>query len=600
MISIATVDLRQRQIRFPNNRVGMVLAQPYLPNTYFAGTEPYRFTAQAKPRQISAIARTLEVALQAPHGLPKTHFTVFPEYSIPGADGIAEIERVLGSDRWPIGSVVIGGTDALTRDEYRHLLEQDSTHVDETCNHAGAVPKNHWVNCAVTWIKSAHSLERWIQPKLHPAWDERNVRLEQMFRGGSVFLFSGRLETDSTPFQFATLICYDWIASIGGQLPVQALLADIHSRADGYQQPLSWVFVIQRNRKPSDESFLTGIIDFFDQTQSPNAIRTNACLIFANTAGRDTPGRAGDYGGTSVVFSPQSQFKPGTCPPTVSNGGARFRNGSNLLLKRNCKDVYFRESGACIHSFAQVNPGSINTGPERVLPVDRAYVFPVLGASEPRTPGEAVAAAVKWTNDELDDATSMSVHYQDAALRVNVDALHNQAVGAVRSLSASRAKKAIELATQRSGAKNEDEWQKDESLGLEHLLNTLAILGVALGMPELDVGQAHARVQIRNEAVEVSAVRGVSHDDCIKHSRAHLPVRRNATLLVSRDYDNNACYQRDGSFLRTRAPRLGEERKITDPEGGMCHLGYRNILDVFKTAATPMQLESDLYAALTQ
>ena len=49
MIRIETVDLRQRQIRFPNNRVGMVLAQPYLPNTYLTGTEPYRFTDQAKP-----------------------------------------------------------------------------------------------------------------------------------------------------------------------------------------------------------------------------------------------------------------------------------------------------------------------------------------------------------------------------------------------------------------------------------------------------------------------------------------------------------------------------------------------------------------------
>ena len=165
------------------------------------------------------------------------------------------------------------------------------------------------------------------------------VRLEQMFCGGSVFLFNGRLETDGTPFQFATLICYDWIASIGGQAPVQALLADIHSRADGYQQPLSWVFVIQRNPKPSDESFLTGILDFFNPTQSPNAIRTNACLIFANTAGRDTPGRAGDYGGTSVVFSPQSQFSPGTCPPTVSNGDPDFATAATC-----CSDVILKMS----------------------------------------------------------------------------------------------------------------------------------------------------------------------------------------------------------------------------------------------------------------
>ena len=59
MIRIDTVDLRQRKIRFPNNRVGMVLAQPYLPSTYLTGTEPYRFTGSRPPCR-RAVRRTSE------------------------------------------------------------------------------------------------------------------------------------------------------------------------------------------------------------------------------------------------------------------------------------------------------------------------------------------------------------------------------------------------------------------------------------------------------------------------------------------------------------------------------------------------------------
>jgi hypothetical protein len=34
------------------------------------------------------------------------------------------------------------------------------------------------------WVKDANgSLERWIQPKLHPAWPEMNISHQHMFRG---------------------------------------------------------------------------------------------------------------------------------------------------------------------------------------------------------------------------------------------------------------------------------------------------------------------------------------------------------------------------------------------------------------------------------
>jgi len=35
----------------------------------------------------------MAVARQTPHEAEKTHFTVFPEYSIPGLDGIALIGK---------------------------------------------------------------------------------------------------------------------------------------------------------------------------------------------------------------------------------------------------------------------------------------------------------------------------------------------------------------------------------------------------------------------------------------------------------------------------------------------------------------------------
>jgi len=46
--------------------------------------EPYRCTVASTPAQLSALTRTLEISREAQHGAGKTHFTVFPEYSIPG------------------------------------------------------------------------------------------------------------------------------------------------------------------------------------------------------------------------------------------------------------------------------------------------------------------------------------------------------------------------------------------------------------------------------------------------------------------------------------------------------------------------------------
>src|SRR4029077_7023793 len=101
----------------------------------------------------------------------KTHFTVFPEYSIPGLDGITCVETVLRADDWPNGTIVIAGTDALTKADFSALADADGTHLNATHNGLARIAETEWVNCGITWVKTAGgNVERWLQPKLYPAW----------------------------------------------------------------------------------------------------------------------------------------------------------------------------------------------------------------------------------------------------------------------------------------------------------------------------------------------------------------------------------------------------------------------------------------------
>src|SRR4051812_20228922 len=128
MVHVERIDLSKR-IVLPSGRVGMVLAQPFLSLTE---AEPFRCVPAAKEVQLAYVNKTLEIARQAPHHGPKTHFTLLPEYSIPGLDGIARIDSVLAQPTWPTGTIVIGGTDALTKTEFEQLASGPDTHFDVT------------------------------------------------------------------------------------------------------------------------------------------------------------------------------------------------------------------------------------------------------------------------------------------------------------------------------------------------------------------------------------------------------------------------------------------------------------------------------------
>lgn len=594
MVHVETVDLSVRNVRLPPDRVGMVIAQP---NTTLTAAEPYQCTEASKPQQLAMVAETLAVSRAVRHGAPKTHFTVFPEYSLPGLEGVQLIDDALRAGDWPAGTIVIGGTDALSETQYQELLQRDATHVDVARNGTDNVGHGRWVNCAITWVKGADgTVERWIQPKLHPAWPEMNISHQHMFCGTSVYMFKGRLEND-VPFRFCTLVCFDWVATIGARTPLQWILSDLHQQADGNQLPLSWLFIIQHNPKPSHHTFLTGVSTFFNQTEFPNALRDRACLVFANSAGKAAPGRTSEFGGCSVVLSPQSLFTQPDCAPTFSSGGPQFRDGSNLLAT--FKDVVFRERGACIHSFAQVNPGSLVAGAAgRSLALEDATVCPVLGVLEPRAPAAEVPAPIKWLNDELDDLPRLSLVHHAALLAAQADSAHVTNTAALRGLSSQSTSHAITLAAQESSAEHADRWSTTESEALRHLLHTLDIVGVAFAPPTVGGTTAHATFPIDTQLVDLVAVRGASHEECIEHSKTVLPNPQRQLLLVSRDHDNTRWQRRFGSFLQPAVPEPGAERRITDPASGTMHLGYQNLLEVFLRSATPEALLGGINAEL--
>ncbi len=167
MIMVETVDLGLRGVSLPSDRVGMVIAQPHV---LLSATEPYRCTAQSRLKQLQMLNDTLDVAIVSGHGAGKTHFTVFPEYSIPGIAGINQLEARLNSQDWPTGTIVIGGTDGLSRDEVRQLAESPRTYLDASHNGLDRIGANEWINCGITWVKGQDgTVERWLQPKLHPA-----------------------------------------------------------------------------------------------------------------------------------------------------------------------------------------------------------------------------------------------------------------------------------------------------------------------------------------------------------------------------------------------------------------------------------------------
>ena len=462
MIHVETIDLCSRGVILPCDRIGMVIAQPCLDLT---DVEPFKCTAHSKALQLTVLTETLMLSKAVRHGEPKTHFTVFPEYCIPGLDGIALVDTAIRAADWPTGTIIIGGTDALSKPDFVMLAGEPGTYWDNVHNGLDRIVQNEWINCVITWVKGADgTVERWLQPKLRPAGSEQDVQYQAMFRGKSVFTFKGLFD-NGTLYHFCSLVCFDWIAEQQNKKSWHWVLDALKQQVAPGELSLSWVFVIQRNPIPSHDTFLTGVNGFFDQNIVPHVHRDCTCLVFANGAGKAVPGRVDQYGGTSLIFSHCAKFAASTCPSTYSNGGPQFRS-SRLLSAYT--DIFFRERGACIHSFAQINPRSLIAGAAgRMYAVENAFEFPLLSVNDPRVPSMSVPASIKWLNDELDLMPRLSARNPTAALATQSDAVHQQIVADLRLIAALSISNAVKLASPESTNKHADEWDSCEVEALE-------------------------------------------------------------------------------------------------------------------------------------
>lgn len=211
MVAVIEVDLDELGVHLPRGEVAVVVAQPHI---VFVDQEPFTWAPAERQRALNCIDDTLSVSRSCPHGADKTHFTIFPEYSVPGLDGVDRIAAAMQAADWPTETVVIGGVDGLTRDQFVELVQKQNTTYDEVGNSLDRLQAHQWVNCVVTWAKlPTGEVRSWVQPKLSPAWVELDLEYMSMYRGHSIYVFKGIHSNAEAPYQFATLLCFDWIGS---------------------------------------------------------------------------------------------------------------------------------------------------------------------------------------------------------------------------------------------------------------------------------------------------------------------------------------------------------------------------------------------------
>ncbi|WP_157615535.1 hypothetical protein [Rhizobacter sp. Root404] len=540
---------------------------------------------------------TLAVARIRAHRADKTHFTVFPELSIPGIEGVARIRAAMQQDDWPVGTIVIGGVEGLTRNQYAELLAQPNTNHDAEVNGPKTVPVGQWINSSMTWVKAEDGeVHCWVQPKLVPAWVELNRNYEAMYRGRSIYVFKGIFAGTQLPFRFATLLCFDWIGTTEALRVWAWLLQGINDAAAAVHAtlPLTWLFVAQCNPQPSHPSFMGEVPNFYDGTNFLNVSRDDTCLVMANVAGAKAPGKALEYGCSAVINT--SKFSKPTCMPTYNNGGGNYRGGHTL---DNFRDAVFRERGACVHSLLVVNPRSLVTGNAgKDIAVREATVHPFGPSVDPRAPAAAVQAVVKWMNDDLDEPSkSLAVRHAMASLAGVCATAHSQVVSSLRPMPAPDLTDLVLASAAGMKTSSPDTWTDKESTAVEHVLHTFSIFGTAQYPCEFHGQGSQATVTKGDRTFEAIAVRGETHEACADHVKERAAQRRGMLVVVSRDADNLAWHTRLGSILDAGKP-LSEDYKFTDPSSAVIQVGYRTFIDAYLGAAERAELEEAIHDAI--
>jgi len=551
---IETKDLPNLII--PSDGIRMVIMQPHISGN-LSQMEPFKWLDEKKDAQLEKIRRTLEIAKSTEFDIDSSHFTIFPEYTIPGLEGVNAIQSYLNNTTWQDNTVVIGGVDGLSREEYAELV---SASIVATANDASAVGNTEWVNCCVTWIKARGSVIRYVQPKLQRAREEMTTSHENMFKGKSVFLFQARF-SHGVNFNFFSLICIDWIsrpntATEGGVLDVLKAMNDVfHENGNAF--PLHVAFIIKHNDSPNDQYFLQYTNRFFSLNNSVfPKIDTKPCLVvFANSACGKRPQLNSTHGFTSVIAHPNAGYsneKRQFCPKSYAIFTDKLRRTDTLHRYNDC---LFRESGACIHTLILKHPVSVGTNAnQRCLPIDEAAVHKIEeDICDPRCPEDGVPAIVKWTNDHIDSQIfPISGNNEIGSI---LSQCHATVCEQLRWESSKHLMDNINIATNRHGYNDEDirkeivdTWEVEEIDSLSTIINTLTALfcKAKYEVKVAGITSRHAVITTNtDDVIDIYIVVGsryyIRHEENLKHFAGHCESNRAARKIVlisraDRDY----------------------------------------------------------------
>ena len=543
-------------VRMPSDEVRMVTMQPFI-RFHSADEKRFQWSDDAVELQLAAIHRTLDIAQCGFNGL-SANFMLFPEYAIPGLRGASVINDRISEVAWPNESIIIAGVHGISKDEYRDLCDKLAANVYSS-NKPDFVQNEEWINCCVIWVKDREGvIQKWVQPKVRPAWLEMNVPCNDMFHGSNVYIFECKYEPSGYPCRFVTLICFDWVASVDGTTVCQELLTQLTELRAPDPTPLDWVFVIQHNPSPNDPSFLNSTYDFLtDANRHPLIERDKAIVVHANTAVSPHPARTGSGGFSACVFSPSAQLDCSSCRPTVCMQPSSLR-GSNIL--RRCKDVVFREMGECIHAFTVRVPRFVTPDArDRTCPLPLAYVYATCNSVDPRLPEGPVPAAVKWVGDSLDDVELLSATaLAGRPLKAKAETVEADIIAGMRASNGHAASNSVNWAAcsfsngkvsrDENHCLNADLWGVEEADALKHVLHSLTSLGLAYNL-EFEGAVLHGAIQNNGDFIQVVAIRGYSHRDCRLHYDELIPKQSaDPVLVIARDRDN--LIPLTGEYLR--------------------------------------------------
>lgn len=529
-------------LTLPIDEVSVVAMQPYLD---LQTDEPFKIRKNLINDQLNAIRKTLALA-QNSFNNRSAHFTIFPEYSVPGLEGLEIIDRVISSANWSNGSVILAGTHGLTKDEFQEICERFHVTISNE-NNPSKIPDEKWINSCFMWIKENNGkVKRFIQLKIRPAGPEKNVTCNDMFRGSSIYVFNCNY-INHHPMSFVTLICSDWVISLNSVTVQDEMLEMLQKQNDNVPLQLDWVFVIQNNYNPMHALFLNNTVHFLtDRNNFPLVQRDQTVLFHSNTAVSIKPSRTGNGAFSSCVFSPFAQLDLDSCRPTICMQPEILR-GSRILADGRCKDIVFREMGQCIHRFKIKVPRFIQpNAAEKTFPILDAEVHAIQESTDPRISGKSIPASVKWLNDSLDETNSLAEKLlTDCSLFDDANALHPTIISNMRliddgikiknQINWARCYKRDEITNQDPPrCNNPDLWNYPDPIekhALEHIVHTLTNIGLVFDL-EMDKANFHGAFNVGNNIIQIISIQGTSSSDCRFHYDNNIPKETIDPVLV--------------------------------------------------------------------